>query len=304
MHSHNRTLIAKLGFADADKKLPKHDIACQYLGEPEQMMKLLQVIRPDLDQEPPRSDWEAFIVKASSCAIDVATSFAGAIGSVRPQRLPDRGILEEQLRQWDIAARHFSQQIGEIAREGGRYSVELGHRLTRVGPPKFEVVVQKGTGEGATSIGFMDLLFGFDWETDGLFSATETVAGPKTKMLKHLTTAEAHQMELRGQSLKVGCPVVSFRRDYGRDCQDRVVVEVKITPVPTGDLIRQMNFYRQHDTRNVKHWMVATEYPVSRPDVATLKQAGLTHIKLGAGFEEYLKRRQVEESIPSTSPEI
>jgi hypothetical protein len=33
MHSHDRTLLAKLGFADPDKKNPDHDLACLYLRD-------------------------------------------------------------------------------------------------------------------------------------------------------------------------------------------------------------------------------------------------------------------------------
>jgi hypothetical protein len=35
MHSHDRTLLAKLAFADKDKSNPLHDWACQYLATPE-----------------------------------------------------------------------------------------------------------------------------------------------------------------------------------------------------------------------------------------------------------------------------
>lgn len=31
-HAYNRTLIAKLGFADPDRKEPLHDLACRYIG--------------------------------------------------------------------------------------------------------------------------------------------------------------------------------------------------------------------------------------------------------------------------------
>lgn len=34
MHSYDRTLLAKLGFSDPDKKNPWHDYACQYLAQP------------------------------------------------------------------------------------------------------------------------------------------------------------------------------------------------------------------------------------------------------------------------------
>jgi hypothetical protein len=32
MHSHDRTLLAKLGFNDSDRKAPEHDSACRYLA--------------------------------------------------------------------------------------------------------------------------------------------------------------------------------------------------------------------------------------------------------------------------------
>jgi hypothetical protein len=32
MHSHSRTLLAKLGFGDVDRKSPRHDLACNYLA--------------------------------------------------------------------------------------------------------------------------------------------------------------------------------------------------------------------------------------------------------------------------------
>jgi hypothetical protein len=37
MHAHDRTMLAKLGFADADRKEAKHDLACQFLTQPKPM---------------------------------------------------------------------------------------------------------------------------------------------------------------------------------------------------------------------------------------------------------------------------
>lgn len=48
MHSHDRTMLAKFGFADVDKKLPLHDLACQYLAETENARKIFELyILPD-----------------------------------------------------------------------------------------------------------------------------------------------------------------------------------------------------------------------------------------------------------------
>lgn len=43
MHSHDRTLLSKLGFSDPDKHNPLHDAACAYLAEPEQAARLAKM---------------------------------------------------------------------------------------------------------------------------------------------------------------------------------------------------------------------------------------------------------------------
>lgn len=40
MHSHDRTLLAKLGFQDPDRRDPIHDLACRYLCEPERARRV------------------------------------------------------------------------------------------------------------------------------------------------------------------------------------------------------------------------------------------------------------------------
>jgi len=44
MHSHDRTLLSRLGFQDPDHKSSKHDLACQYLAAPEQARRLADIL--------------------------------------------------------------------------------------------------------------------------------------------------------------------------------------------------------------------------------------------------------------------
>lgn len=46
-HSHDRTLLASMGFADPDKREPLHDLACEYLAEPEQARRLVRFTEPE-----------------------------------------------------------------------------------------------------------------------------------------------------------------------------------------------------------------------------------------------------------------
>lgn len=42
-HSHDRTLLASLGFLDPDKREPLHDLACEYLSEPAQATRMARL---------------------------------------------------------------------------------------------------------------------------------------------------------------------------------------------------------------------------------------------------------------------
>jgi hypothetical protein len=44
VHSHDRTLVASLGFADPDKRDRRHDLACQYLAIEENRRKVADVL--------------------------------------------------------------------------------------------------------------------------------------------------------------------------------------------------------------------------------------------------------------------
>jgi hypothetical protein len=46
MHSHDRTLLASLAFGDKDKANTLHGLACRYLTEPEQAVRLLAICNP------------------------------------------------------------------------------------------------------------------------------------------------------------------------------------------------------------------------------------------------------------------
>src|SRR3954452_17922824 len=47
MHTHTRTLLAQLGFADSDKQDPRHDLACRYLAQKDVLRKVLREAHKD-----------------------------------------------------------------------------------------------------------------------------------------------------------------------------------------------------------------------------------------------------------------
>jgi hypothetical protein len=88
-----------------------------------------------------------------------------------------------------------------------------------------------------------------------------------------------------------------------------ILVEVKIHPVPVGDILRQMGFYQEHMltgdmTAQWHHSVVATAFDLGPRDVEALYTKGIHHIRLRTQFREFCEERERETSGPSSSPEF
>jgi hypothetical protein len=92
-----------------------------------------------------------------------------------------------------------------------------------------------------------------------------------------------------------------------------VFVEVKIAPIGVGDILRQINLYREYasavparDTREHLRgtvstaWVLATSFQLDAGQTETLQGAGITLIRLGEGFEKWFAERQKR---PAPKPE-
>ena len=58
MYAHDRTMVAKLGFADPDKRNPQHDLACQYLALPEVIGRASKLLGLERAAAPYRQQYE------------------------------------------------------------------------------------------------------------------------------------------------------------------------------------------------------------------------------------------------------
>lgn len=122
-----------------------------------------------------------------------------------------------------------------------------------------ESPLSKGEGQYKTTIGFLDLLVRFD-------------------SLEPSQVYEDHRW-VPAEDKWIG---------------GAMAIEVKISPVSLGDIIRQVNLYAEYQTGT--HWLVVTEFSLSPEDVATLKSASIRHRRLGGKFSEYVKERESRKS--------
>lgn len=226
MHSYDRTLLAKLGFADPDRANSRHDLACQYIAQPPNVDKLI-----------------------------------GLLALAYPL-LPFR------------TATDSDECIG-------MHSSAIHHRWT-----SYEVPIEKGSDQYKTTIGFMDVMLGFE-------------------LLKH-----QYQVHWRRRDWP-GAPWGQWREEKESRLLSRYCagVEVKIAPVPVGSLIRQVNLYRSYTPhvpygdRGIARWVVVTDYGISAADHGALGNEKILHVRLGPDFDAFVAS-QHEPAAQMMSPEI
>lgn len=102
MHSHDRTMIAKLGFADADRKNDEHDLACRYLICPTTSQRLISQLGLDEFRKAVASDLKEL--------------------NERDARKPFRG-LEASQPMIEAISGHTEQPIGKGE---GQYATTIG----------------------------------------------------------------------------------------------------------------------------------------------------------------------------------
>ena len=222
MHTHDRTMLARLGFSDPDKREPIHDLACRYLAEPDTVARLIHLLGIEHGPVPNHADYGD-----TECTAMIA------------------------------------QQV-------------IGHRAT------FEWEIAKGYEQYRTTIGFADLMLEIDLRVDH----TLVKERRKDRYDRHRKPQWSNWRD-KADDFRHLC------RTYG--------IEVKIKPVPLGDLIRQIKLYRSYSGRNP--WIAVTAYPLTPSEIGCLRNEDILHMRLGTTFDEYVNAAGLD-AAAKDSPEI
>ena len=140
--------------------------------------------------------------------------------------------------------------------------------------PRFEVPLQRGRPAPGSVVGFLDLVLSADvavrYEERSL-DTEQTTHGPRQVLLAK-----------------------------------SVVIEVKITPTNVSEILRQIQFYRQHlDPQAERYsWVAVTRFPITVEEEAMLAGARIRHLRLGPKFEAYKERLRSRARQIADSPEI
>lgn len=216
MHSFDRTLIAKLGFSDPDKKNPRHDLGCLYLKDPEVRAKL--------------GEW--------------------MLSRIQKLAIPRKETEERST-------------VLEV-----KFPV-----------PKLEYHLAKGSGQYATTIGFLDARFDIELiveHYEDSYSAYDRAGRPPKLSRK-----------VRSQTWPL-------------------FAEVKIEPVGVGDILRQLNLYRSYfeiggyserpraPYPGVPYGILFTSFQLSPAESTAINEAGYGCIQLGTKFDQWCKEQNVQ----------
>ncbi len=256
MHSHDRTLLSKLGFSDPDKQNPLHDAACAYLAETEQSARLGQLFFNEPTTEASVHKGET---KGCFCSHD-CRCWASCAVEVAEENLSVTELLVPQ--EWIV-----------------RPEATLELHLT------------KGTGQYATTIGFVDTYV----------RAFRSVR--YTGRRRHHIDAKIVNDECEWRRWTTE-PFDGWLASGDID----ILVEVKIARVPVGDALRQLKMYREYfelmlSSQYPRRYatpatILATAYPINTVDAAVLTREGIKHVRLGAGFEAWCNTKREVHASP------
>lgn len=290
-HSHEQSLLARLGFADPDRKDKRHTLACQYLCEPETAKKVLKVVGLDVEPKdaPPtiRINYERanppdpLVLSNPKFRADTGTGDDICLAKIQEniaKEYPLSGTLTERLivKDWNTSW-YKKIEKDDLPTRVAKWSFVSGVAM--------EVTISR---RGGFLIGFADVVIrhGAVWWRD----------------THHEFTVEERAYEVA--YLDDRAKIVTFQDSAGVDCipekrEDRncgsILIEVKSRPVDVADILKQIAVYR--DCCVFSACVVATCYPVTATDKATLKSAGIHHIYLGDGFSRYCSERANEKPV-------
>lgn len=181
-----------------------------------------------------------------------------------------------------------------FASDGRRVTVQTVGRLAFDHPakPVMETPIVKGEGKYRTIVGFIDVCLPYV----ARWSETATWEGADAPGVWREDTAA--QRWTRDGSTAITFPLC---------------VEVKSGAVHVGEVLRQVALYREFERDPVGYmlndrtlnipikWVLASRCHLSEADIATLRDAGVTHVRLGPAFDKWLAERPTDKG---ESPEF
>ena len=143
----------------------------------------------------------------------------------------------------------------------GEWRGTIHTQFVGLGKPTLHSLLRKQSGRFDTPIGYVDVIIPYTYETRRV--------GERRRARKLGGSGEWEREPL----------------DEWYPVHRQLVIEIKMSPVSTGEIVRQAALYREH--LKADRWIVATAFAVTSPDLSELAAAKITHVRLGTGFDRW-----------------
>ena len=211
------------------------------------------------------------------------------------------GDPDKRNKQHDAACRYLATDdamvaVATVLMNHGAFSTKRHQfsydkvELTSVQPQKavLELPLNKGEDRFKTTVGFLDCVIPVK------LSFTCQCPSTYQRWLGYGAEYSRHTCEVPPRDVV--------------DHDEHVCIEVKAGRTPITDVIRQINLYKEYanlgnccwDVCLPPVWVLAKPYDLDNNAVKVLEQAGAFHIRLGDGFEAFVKN-ETEATGPSKS---
>lgn len=142
-----------------------------------------------------------------------------------------------------------------------------------------ECEIAKGLGQYRTTIGFADLVVQLQVEQRHCDVRRRT---------RNVYDERGHRTWTPWQAIN----------DEVWKFQETVGIEAKVTPGAISDVIRQVKLYRSYS--GIRRWVVATTFPLMRPELECLANEELQHVQLGSYFQAFVASQSASEPVVNT----
>jgi hypothetical protein len=315
MHSHDRTLLARLGFADPDRKGPSHDWACQYLAQKDVAQRLLETMadvygKKDIERnyKVEKTALEHHITKGEG-KYQTTIGFADLVINFSREY---HATLPEAFKLYRFGLPHGMSWHDDYCTAKPTWIIHDQDLLGEAKGRDIRMFVEDGELKFLNADAASSRLLG---ELKSLRNDLASAVGRIREKEKERTSVTLLS-SLTSLEREVGvfrCASATIERTKWRpDGGYMILVEVKIAPVPIGDAIRQLKLYREHLGRNYydhgrwRNYVLCTRYKIDDSDLKALNDCGFHHFYLGKGFAEYTAARQskIDDGQAAESVEI
>ena len=309
-HSHERTLLANLGFGDKDKRNPRHDLACQYLAQASVFAKLMApCLAPKCEVRSATIKQEHHITKGQAqykTTIGFADLYTRDCLLTKRVTAPERILCPPFLMAEPEAHDDPPAPSGTMgAAELNSFTQGIFESMARVVQRQRAIEKRRQEAwlawEAATARAPMTEFLVFANISVLIEVKIERVSvGDILRQMRLYSEYLAEELGHVARFYAVPPAIADTARysDCPRPTDDLGYANPEACRCSAGHALRRHHF-GDPDTWVQSHQIVVTDFSLTSDEVETLRSAGIAHARLGPGFETYLASQVVSKAHES-----